>query len=91
MTDKRHGGPLDGNTLAGPLSEVFAGDVTTATVQCAGCGQVGVIARLRVYAHAPGLIARCPQCDEVTLRLVRSPDRVWLDLRGSVYLEVPLR
>ena len=43
-----------------------------------------------MYAHAPGLVARCPGCDEVVLRLVRAPDRAWLDLRGMVALEIPM-
>jgi hypothetical protein len=51
---------------------------------------VGVVAELHVYAHAPGLVARCPACQQVVLRLVRGPDRAWLDLRGSVYLELRL-
>jgi hypothetical protein len=89
MTDEGDGGRLDGNALAGPLREVFAVDVTAATVRCAGCGQMGVVAQLHLYARAPGLVARCPRCDTVVLRLVRSPDRAWLDLRGSVYLELP--
>jgi hypothetical protein len=81
---------LDGNVLAGPLREIFAADVTVATGTCAGCGRVGPVATLRVYAQAPGLVARCPGCDGVILRLVRGPDRAWLDLRGTVCLEIPL-
>jgi hypothetical protein len=80
----------DGNALAGPLREVFAVDVTAAVGRCAGCGRVGSVATLRVYDRAPGLVARCPDCDGVVLRLVRGPDRVWLDLRGAVSLEIPL-
>jgi hypothetical protein len=83
-------GYVDGNMLAGPLREIFATDITVATGRCAGCGLVGEIATLRVYAHAPGLVARCPACDSVVLRLVRGPDRAWLDLRGTVSLEIPL-
>jgi Family of unknown function (DUF6510) len=80
----------DGNALAGPLREIFAVDVITASGRCAGCGRVDTVATLRVYADAPGLVARCPSCDSVVLRLVRGPDRAWLDLRGTVALEVPL-
>lgn len=81
---------LDGNMLAGPLREIFAVDVTVARGRCAGCGRVDVVAELRVYADAPGLVARCPSCDAVMLRLVRAPDRAWLDLRGAVALEMPM-
>jgi len=81
---------VDGNALAGDLREISAVDLTTATGRCAGCGHRGEVASLRVYTNAPGLVARCPQCEEVVLRLVRGPDRAWLDLRGTVSLEIPL-
>lgn len=81
---------LDGNVMAGALREVFAVDVTTARGQCASCGQVNVVAQVAVYADGPGSVARCPSCDAVVLRLVRGPDRAWLDLRGVVCLELDL-
>jgi hypothetical protein len=81
---------LDGNSLAGPLSEIFATDVTVFTGRCAGCGRSGPLAALRVYEHAPGLVARCPGCDDVMLRLVRTPHGAWLDLRGCLNIHVPL-
>jgi uncharacterized protein DUF6510 len=81
---------VDGNALAGPLREVFAVDITAATSQCGSCRRAGPVAELRVYDRAPGLVARCPGCEEVVLRLVRGPASVWLDLRGAIYLRVPL-
>jgi hypothetical protein len=81
---------VDGNALAGPLREIFAVDVTVATARCAGCGRTGSVAELKVYRHAPGLVARCPGCDEVVLRLVRRPADAWLDLSGAVHLQIPL-
>jgi Family of unknown function (DUF6510) len=81
---------LDGNMLAGPLREVFAAEIETAIERCASCGLTGPLAALHVYAHAPGLVARCPGCGEVILRLVRAPDSAWLDLRGATFLRVPL-
>jgi len=86
MTDQL----LDGNALAGALREVFAVDVTTAVGTCVGCGRAGAVTTLRVHARAPGLVARCPDCDGVVLRLVRGPDRAWLDLRGTICLQVQL-
>ena len=81
---------LDGNVLAGALSELFAVDITSATGKCVSCGTSGAIGQARVYSAAPGLVARCPACDEVVLRLARSPGRAWLDLRGISCLEVAL-
>ncbi|WP_248965129.1 DUF6510 family protein [Sphaerisporangium perillae] len=81
----------DGNALAGPLSEIFAVDVTAAGGRCASCGLTGPIASLRVYGPEPGYVARCPGCEEVVMRLVRGPDAAWLDLRGTVSLRISLR
>jgi ribosomal protein S27E len=78
----------DGNALAGPLQDVFSVDVTAATARCANCGRVGTIAETRLFDHAPGMVARCPTCGQVMLRLVRGPGRAWLDLRGLTYLQV---
>ncbi|MEN3361134.1 MAG: hypothetical protein V7637_5116 [Mycobacteriales bacterium] len=86
MTD----GYTDGNALAGPLREVFALDLTAATGRCVGCGVENPVAALRVYGPAPGLVARCPNCADVVLRLVRGPDAAWLDLRGTVHLRIPM-
>jgi hypothetical protein len=80
----------DGNALAGPLRELFTVDITTAVARCAGCGLSGAVATLHVYGQAPGLVARCPGCEDVVLRLVRGPDAAWLDLRGTVSLRIPL-
>ncbi|MET9343695.1 MULTISPECIES: DUF6510 family protein [unclassified Nonomuraea] len=82
---------LDGNALAGPLGEIFAVDVTAAVGRCAACGLRGPVAALRVYDAGPGLVARCPGCEEVVLRLVRGPQEAWLDLRGTVSLRIPLQ
>jgi hypothetical protein len=82
--------PVDGNALAGPLRELFTGDVTVASWQCADCGTHGVIAELRVYDHAPGLVGRCYGCETVVLRLVRAPDRAWLEINGTVRMQMPV-
>ncbi|MGX6607151.1 DUF6510 family protein [Micromonosporaceae bacterium Da 78-11] len=81
---------LDGNALAGDLREIFAVDVTAAFFTCAGCGHADAIATLRLWGPSPGRVGRCPHCDDVVLCLVQAPDRVYLDLRGAVRLEVPL-
>ena len=80
----------DGTALAGPLHDLFSVEVTTATGRCANCGHEGPMAEVRVFDHAPGLVARCPVCDQVLLRLVHGPGRAWLDLRGLTYLQLPV-
>jgi hypothetical protein len=81
---------LDGNAMAGDLREIFAVDVTSADFVCVGCGHRAAVATLRLWGPAPGTVARCPGCDDVVLRLVRTPDRIILDARGAVRLELPL-
>jgi hypothetical protein len=81
---------IDGNVLAGPLSVVFAADLTGAESRCANCGCTAPVAALRVYGDAPGFVARCAECDHVVLRVVRGGGRVWLDLRGTVALAIPV-
>jgi uncharacterized protein DUF6510 len=81
---------LDGNAMAGDLREIFAVDLTAATATCNGCGHPSVVATLKIWGPAPGLVARCPSCDDVILRLVRGPDRAWLDLRGAVTISMPM-
>ncbi|MGZ3508144.1 MAG: DUF6510 family protein [Vulcanimicrobiaceae bacterium] len=81
---------LDGNAAAGELREIFAIDVTAATGQCDACGWTARLAQAHVYAQAPGLVARCTNCGRVLMRLVRAPERAWLDLRGLTYLMVEM-
>jgi hypothetical protein len=80
----------DGNALAGPLSEIFAVDITAAEGHCTNCGSTGPVARLRVYASGPGMVARCPECGQVVMRFVRTTDSAWLDMRGTVSLRIRL-
>ncbi|MEV8087560.1 DUF6510 family protein [Streptomyces nigra] len=74
---------LDGNSLAGPLSDLFAVDVTQAWWRCPGCGSTGPLAELHVYGPEPGLTARCAHCSQVALRLVRHEEHTWLTLGGA--------
>jgi Family of unknown function (DUF6510) len=80
----------DGNALAGGLQDLVRVDITAAVGRCTGCGRTAPMAEVRVFDHAPGLVARCPACDQVLLRLVRGPGRAWLDLRGLTYLQLPV-
>lgn len=81
---------VDGNDIAGPARELFAVDLTAARGRCVTCGREAMVAEAHVYSRAPGIVARCAGCGSVLLRLVRAPDRAWLDLRGLSYLEIPI-
>ena len=82
---------VDGNAAAGAFAEVLGCDVTTATLTCAGCGRVGVFAETHVYHRTPGIVVRCPDCDHVVARLVRTPTDVWLELCGAQCWRIPVR
>jgi DNA-directed RNA polymerase subunit RPC12/RpoP len=81
---------LDGNAMAGDLREIFAFDVTVARYTCAGCGNADAVGALMLWGQEMGRVARCPECEDVVLRIVHAPGRVFLDLRGTVRLELPL-
>ncbi len=81
--------PFDGNATAGDLSDVFTFDATTALTTCATCRHTHPVATLHAYLRAPGMVLRCASCHSVQLRLVRSPQRTWLDLRGVDMLVIP--
>ena len=63
----------DGTALAGPLQPLFRFDVTAAIGRCTGCGRTAPMTEARVFDHAPGVVARCPACSQVLLRLVQGP------------------
>jgi predicted Zn finger-like uncharacterized protein len=78
---------LDGNAIGGLLSEIFTMEMTTAETTCANCGAVNAVGRVDVYLRAPGVVVRCPGCEQVLMRIVRAPGRFWIDLRGTRCLE----
>jgi hypothetical protein len=73
---------LDGNVLAGPLSELFSVDMTVAVGRCAGCGDQSVLANAMVYESGPDIVVRCHHCDDVLMTLVQSPDDLRVEFRG---------
>jgi hypothetical protein len=73
---------LDGNAVAGLLSELFVCEMTSARSTCANCGAVGEVGTLLVYVHAPGTVIRCPRCNAVLMRIVRGVDRYWVEAQG---------
>jgi hypothetical protein len=79
---------LDGNAVAGLLSEVFVYEMTSASSTCAACGAVGEVGQLLAYVHGPGSVIRCPRCNAVLMRIVHRADRYWIDVRGISCLEL---
>ncbi len=82
-------GELDGNAVGGVLQSLFGADVTAIPGACAHCHTVSMVGALRAYTRSPGVVLRCPACDEVVLRWVETPDAVLLDVRGASFLRFP--
>lgn len=80
---------VDGNALAGALYDIFQAEMTLTPVECATCGREGEIGSLLAYNQTPGLILRCPACQNIILRIVFAPERIYLDARGATFLCVP--
>jgi uncharacterized protein DUF6510 len=79
---------VDGNAVAGALSELFVPDMTAARARCGGCGVSREIAELLVFAHGMGMVIRCPDCDGVVMRMSRTPTHVWLDASGATSIAI---
>jgi uncharacterized protein DUF6510 len=79
---------VDGNAAAGLLSELFSRDLTSARARCAGCKATQAIGSLLVYAHGMGMVARCPNCEGVIMRLVKTPTHLWFEATGATSIAV---
>lgn len=80
---------LDGNVLAGALSDVFGWDPTASVARCRHCGAEGALAVAVVYASRMGLVARCAHCDSVLATVVEGDGgRTWFGMPGLSALEV---
>ena len=79
---------LDANAVSGDLMELFGFEMTAAVHRCAHCGNVGEMGTLLAWTQGPGITLRCCICRDVVIRIVRTPSRTLVDVRGAAYLEV---
>jgi hypothetical protein len=79
---------LDGNAVAGMLQEIFGQEMTASPAECAHCGSVSDIGALMAFTQAPGAVLRCPACENIMLRMVETPDAIYIDARGAAYLRL---
>jgi hypothetical protein len=80
---------VDGNALAGPLSELFRFDLTMTAGECRHCHDVSVLARAMVYLDPSGYVVRCSACGDILMTVVIGPERTWVDLSGVAGLQIP--
>ena len=81
---------LDGNALGGMMLELFGREMTMVVSTCRSCGATGPLASVDVYMKAPGVVVRCRTCQSVLMKIVRSSERVWLDVDGMRMMEMEL-
>jgi len=79
---------LDGNAAAGLMQEIFGLEMTSNPAECANCGNVSEMGGLLTFGHAPGMVLRCPACQEVMVRIVQTPNGTYLDARGAAYVQL---
>jgi Family of unknown function (DUF6510) len=79
---------LDGNGVAGLLTEVLGAEVTAVVRTCGACGTAAPVGAHRAYLGA-GVVLRCPGCGDVAIRIARLPDRDVVQIRGTWSAELP--
>ena len=89
-TDVAEPDVLDGNAAAGLLGQIFSGDVTSAPIVCAACGNRSAVAALKLYGLPMGYVLRCPGCQLPLIRLVAHELECWLDMSGVRSLRLRL-
>ncbi|MGE5071814.1 MAG: DUF6510 family protein [Anaerolineae bacterium] len=79
---------LDANSVAGILMDIFGTEMTSAPTECANCGTEGEVGTLLAFTQAPGIVLRCPACEQIVVRITQTPDAYYIDARGAVYLRL---
>ena len=79
---------LDANAAAGLLYEIFGIEMTTALGECFSCGNQAELGSLLAFTHGPGVVLRCSMCEHVVVRVVKTPDEIFFDARGAVFIRL---
>ncbi|MEP7239706.1 MAG: DUF6510 family protein [Devosia sp.] len=79
---------LDGNAVAGEMMAMFGVEMTTSASECAHCGQRHMMGALLAYVGGPGIVLRCPSCEGMMVKLVRTPAGTYLDARGAAFVRI---
>jgi len=89
VTDEMDGSlTLGGNAIAGLLEEIFGTELTGQPCDCAHCGNHADVGSLRTFTLGPGVTLRRSICGEVMIRVVQTPDAIYLDMRGAASLRM---
>lgn len=83
---------VDGNVLAGLLSDIFTGDVTTMVGMCGGCDSGAPLAEAMVEIDEMAAIVRCRRCSHTLFTVMRDDSGVQVSVAAlhSFQRNVPL-
>lgn len=82
---------LDGNALAGGLTDLLAFEGTAAETKCRACGDVAALGQALLYGRPMGSVLRCRRCDNVLIVIVERPGRTTsFSMRGLVWMRPPM-
>ena len=79
---------VDGNAVAGLLSDALQSDATLLKLTCGTCGDQSVLAEALVELDEAGAIVRCRSCTHTMLTLLRRPEGVTLRI-GTFEMAFP--
>ena len=79
---------VDGNAVAGELEQIFGRDMTVAVARCAGCDRESELGALMAFTRGPGVVLRCPACQQAIARIVETPSAIYLEARGAAFLRM---
>ena len=77
---------IDGNGIAGLLSEITGAEMTSVMRTCQSCGDRRAIGEHRAY-RAAGVVLRCPSCHDVALVIGVQETRLVTSWRGTYEIE----
>lgn len=73
---------IDGNGVAGLLSEIGVSDVTSVMRTCHSCGARNALGAHMAY-RGPGVVLRCPECSDIAVRVGVTETRLVAEWRGA--------
>jgi hypothetical protein len=79
---------VDGNAVAGQLEQIFGREMTMTVARCAGCARDVAMGALMAFTRGPGIVLRCPTCQNAIARIVETPTAIYLEARGAAYLRM---
>jgi NAD-dependent SIR2 family protein deacetylase len=77
----------DGNEVAGILDQVLTVEATLIERRCQSCGARQPLAVHRAY-HGAGIVLRCPDCEDVAIRIAPQDGCLFVEWRGTYRIEM---